>query len=203
MPKFLVFATLLAALFLSVLVGAVTTVMLSGPSDRSERQLGIEVVEHPLRPDNSIADKVPEQTGVLRHHADRTSTGFTLYSTVDPARRVNLLNMAGEIVHSWTTPSELLPDEEQLSPTAVSQLPVIHPQLLSGGDIVLAIQRDTMLQKPGGIARMDKDSKVKWLLPGLVGHALNVTANDKVYGVLHGAIEQPLPGYVKHHRPYH
>lgn len=104
--------------------------------------------------------------------------GYTLYKPLGGAE-VHLINNAGNPVHKWTIPSELLPPPEGVRP---------------GGEVFLRKNGELVLTADWGIAAIDKDSKIVWKIDS------RILGPDRWFGH-HEVVELPngnmlLPGFI-------
>jgi hypothetical protein len=106
--------------------------------------------------------------------------GYTLYKPLG-GTEVHLINNAGNPVHTWTIPSELLPPPEGVRP---------------GGEVFLRKNGELVLTADWGIAAIDKDSKEVWRID-----SRDLGPDQRWFGH-HEVVELPngnmlLPGFIE------
>ncbi len=122
-------------------------------------------------------EEVPVEMGVVVHDTARTYPGYNiLISGHTPD--VFLMDMNGEIVHSWfnseVTLSNLWPDAQYEEGTLDTWR---RTHLADNGDL-------TVLIRGGGVVRLDKDSNLLWLSEGIgAHHDLDIDESGNVYAL--------------------
>lgn len=101
----------------------------------------------------------PHDTGVLVHEADRAQPGPTLFTYAEGPEAV-LVGMTGNVIHSWSRPG------------AKSWA---RAHLFANGDL-LAITSD-----PYRLMRIDRDSKLLWLLALQAHHDFDVQDDGTIW----------------------
>ena len=221
MPKSLVFFTLLACLFLSVVGGAllayfellpgrINVEALSGSVEPSllpdtQRSLHSAHAKHPLRAENFYRSELPQQAGVIRYDPVRAANGYTLYAPVGPGFPIRLIDMGGNTVYEWTLENTLWPaksrsmQREKVSGAATVTL---NAQLLPKGDLLVVTDVAEENEQSGGIVRLDKDSNVLWQYSGLV-NAADLSSDGSIYALLREPHTQPWPGLENIQPPFY
>ncbi|MGY6214620.1 hypothetical protein ACW73L_05590 [Methylolobus aquaticus] len=116
--------------------------------------------------------------GVIKRDT-RAYEGYNLYKPLG-GTEIYLLNNAGNPVHQWTIPDDLLPKPEGVRP---------------GGEVFLRKNGELVLTADWGIAALDKDSNIAWKIDS------RTLGPDRWYGH-HEVVELPngnllLPGYIE------
>jgi hypothetical protein len=98
--------------------------------------------------------------------AEKTSDGFTLYSTTGGARAV-LIDMRGTVVHRWELPfSHAWPDPPHVEdPLPDNQIHWFRCHLYPNGDLLAIYHADGDTPYGYGLVKVDKDSKRIWAYP--------------------------------------
>jgi hypothetical protein len=105
----------------------------------------------------------PARSGVTLHRGGKTSAGFNLY-TSEHASRVFLLDMDGNLLHSWEPPVERLRKSPKLT----------RAKLFDDGELLV-------LMEGQGLMRIDRDSRVIWRFLGPAHHDLDVLDDGTIY----------------------
>ncbi|HEY7425085.1 MAG TPA: arylsulfotransferase family protein [Gemmataceae bacterium] len=127
--------------------------------------------------------------------AQKTSDGFTLYSTTGGAW-ATLIDMRGTVVHRWELPfSHAWPHPPHVAnPLADNQIHWFRCHLYPNGDLLAIYHADGDTPYGYGLVKMDKDSKLLWAYPGRVHHDLDVGEDGTIYTLVQKLESKPPPG---------
>ncbi len=122
-------------------------------------------------------EEIPQEMGVVVYDTSKVSPGYNLLIS-GHAPDVFLMDMNGEIVHSWFNSEVTLsnlwpeaPDEEDVFDTWR------RAHLADNGDLTAVILG-------GGIVKLDKDSNILWVTEGFgAHHDLDIDENGNVYAL--------------------
>jgi hypothetical protein len=137
---------------------------------------------------------------------EKTFDGFTLYMMA-PSSKVFLVNMRGEVVHTWSAPfSKVWPNPTHLErPVEDAWISIFGGYLYPNGDLLAVYHGMGGHASFGyGLAKIDKDSKVIWKYTANAHHDVDVAddgtiyalVNDVVYDMPKGLEYIPTPGIV-------
>jgi hypothetical protein len=132
---------------------------------------------------------------VTTDHPDKTCDGFTLYTTADGCRAA-LLDMAGNVVHRWQLPfRQAFPRPAHL-PAAPGDERVYWARagLCADGDLLAVYQVDGEAPYGRGLARLDKDSNLRWAFAAATHDDVDVGPDGRIYAVVHRRLPQKPPG---------
>ena len=115
------------------------------------------------------SEKAPSTTGVLTYERDATFNGFTLY-TCGGGPEAFLIDMEGNIVHSWTYPGSMYWARAFAFPN---------------GDLV-AIETH-----PAGVIKLSSSSELLWRFDGEAHHDFAVMRDGSVYVIVKEATTRP------------
>jgi hypothetical protein len=139
--------------------------------------------------------------GVTRSDPQRWQDGYTLYSTAQ-GQSVNLVNMAGELVHRWELSYHDMWDADSTVQNLVPEqfIYVRNARLYPNGDILLSFSAWTTTPFGYGISKNDRDSKVLWKNFQPIHHSFDEAEDGTIYALDHHVINEPpawlqdLPG---------
>jgi hypothetical protein len=126
---------------------------------------------------------------------DRTCDGFTLFTTADDCR-ATLLDMTGNVVYRWQLPfGQTFPLPSHLSsPPGDARVYWARAYLYPDGDLLAVYQFDREAPYGCGLARLDKDSNLRWAFAGAAHDDVDVGPDGRVYALVHRRLGQRLPG---------
>ena len=211
MPKSLVFITLLACLFLSVVGGAFVTYLemfprilkssdsagSAVPQDSLSGALSLLGRNHPALVSSMQKPEFDTAEGVLRYDETRTWDGYTLIATAANNSSILLIDMDGETKYQWPVPEELLQSADPgfgAGELASLSPPTIDAQLVDNGDLLLAVNTMAASTNGGGIGRIDRMGHLLWLYQGPVRENFTITQNGSIYALLRVEHTQPWRG---------
>lgn len=105
-----------------------------------------------------------DQHGVVLHDETRAYAGYNLYTSEDRPR-VWLIDMAGEVVHTWDLPK---------TARSKGRDRLRRADLLDDGEILVLIENK-------GLVRMDKDGEVLWQHHGKNHHDFELQPDGSIY----------------------
>jgi len=124
--------------------------------------------------------------GVLRRIPNREYAGYTVYAS-GHSDGVYLIDMEGQLVHSWKVPFHDLWDKtaETTDPVAGDKIFARKGVLQPNGDVIILYSAlDTPLWGYG-LARLDRNSRVLWKYLGRAHHDMDVRPDGRVYALVH------------------
>lgn len=129
----------------------------------------------------------------------KTCDGFTLYTCAGAGgsnTRAVLVDMRGEVVHEWNAPaSKVWPRLPYLAQGGAGDALVAFfgCHLYPNGDLLVVYHGLDPGVSGYGLARLDKDSNVRWKYDGKVHHDIDVGADGTIYAITHDVIAVPSP----------
>src|SRR5207248_2891560 len=124
----------------------------------------------------------PRESGITVDKADKTSDGFTLYTTTEGAQ-ATLIDMRATVIHHWELPfSQAWPHAPHVkNPIADAQIHWFRCHLFPNGDLLAIYHANGDTPYGYGLVKLDKDSKLLWAYPGRVHHDLDVSEDGTIY----------------------
>jgi hypothetical protein len=154
-----------------------------------------------LSPEAEAAARKKEGLAVDR--AEKTSDGFTLYTTNDAAR-ATLLDMRGTVIHRWELPFSRVwsPATHVRHPLPDSQIHWFHCYLYPNGDLLAVYHADGDTPYGYGLVKLDKDSKLLWAYANRCHHDVDVGEDGTIYTLTEQIVSEPPSGLEFRATPY-
>jgi hypothetical protein len=126
---------------------------------------------------------------------EKTCDGFTLYTT-DLGSQAMLINMRGQVVHSWTTRfSEIWPDAPHVRhPLGDDEVNLWGFHLYPNGDLLVVLQGHGDTPYGYGLVKLDKDSRVLWKYSAHVHHDVDVAEDGTIYALTQEIVHEMPKG---------
>ena len=184
--------------FLSYLLGAAVMFFQLPSSDflQNAFQGGRALSEPGNASSQTGGPKAPRVTGIIIDKPEKTFDGFTLYTAAAHASTENttafLLNMRGDVVHTWAIPfSRLWPNPPHIH-GSVNDLMVsfVGCHLLPNGDLLAVFHGLQNAGKGYGLAKLDKDSNVLWKYAANIHHDVDVAEDGTIYAIQHELVDE-------------
>lgn len=157
------------AIITTIAVGTALVVILavsrkgqSPPAEKPQPDLGRRLERLRSLPYTTVTPETvePSEAGVVVYNPERTSSGYNLYcSEVKP--EAYLMNMSGEIVHTWTYP--------EIKPWRWRAV-----EMLGNGDLLV-------INKQNSLIKLDWRSNLVWSRPMRVHHDVTITQDNAMY----------------------
>jgi outer membrane protein assembly factor BamB len=140
------------------------------------------------------------RVGVVTHDPARVQPGLTLF-TSGHAPEVYLMDLEGEIVHTWSLPpSKLL--SGSVDPADADPFTYLRKgYLFPNGDLITFFEKvDTT---PFGIAivKVDRDSNIIWSYDAPIHHDFDIGPDGRIYALNTEVVEEPIAGLPRHYFP--
>jgi len=139
------------------------------------------------------AKKDQTSTVMVADNPNKTSDGFTLYTTTDGSW-ANLIDMQGKVVHRWEMPFSRawpLPTHVR-TPAPDNRIHWFRCHLYPNGDMLAVYHADGDTPYGYGLVKLNKDSKILWTYSANVHHDIAVAEDGTIY---------TLTQEVAHHKP--
>ncbi len=126
------------------------------------------------------------ETGVLRYDAARSAGGYTLY-TSGHGEEAFLVDMKGEVVHTWKMPFEqAFPDPEHVSDPIGGRIAYFRrAHLFPNGDLLALYEGYGDTPWGLGLVKLDRNSKVLWRYAERAHHDLEVADDGTITTLIH------------------
>lgn len=132
----------------------------------------------------------PAQAEVVVDRKEKTADGFTAFTTTQ-APWASLIDMRGTVVRFWKVPSDLpLETVEGVRRPADGEprhLEKCH--VYPNGDLLALVSSNGGSPYGFCLAKLDKDSKVRWTVHGNFHHCFGVAADGRIAAVVDRAVE--------------
>ncbi len=123
-------------------------------------------------PYTGAGERATGDAGVLRYDPDSAAPGVNLY-TSGHAPEALLLDMEGQLLHRWRMPFErAFPDKRPTLETPFFR----RAQLLDDGELLV-------LYQGGGLAKLDRDSRVLWTFDAGLYNDFHVANDGRIYSI--------------------
>lgn len=134
--------------------------------------------------------KKNDEQGTVSYKKDKANDGLTFFA--GPDESAYLIDMDGKILHKWHKPFyEIWPNPPQIVTQGPEETIYWHTaKLFPNGDIIAVYQGINQLPYGGGIARLDKDSKVVWKADIAAHHDFDIADNGNIY-ILSNTLREP------------
>ncbi len=192
-------ATLVAALFLSFVIGAAAMYFKFFPYEKLNSAFtgSTAVIAQATEPADRYARAWSRsrkiRIGVMRQDPESVYKGYTLFTSAH-GTKAQLINMDGKIVHEWGVPYSTIWDEsaEVKNPVPNDFIRWRKAYLYPNGDLlVVFIGQGTPWGY--GLAKIDKDSNVLWKYMGRMHHDVEVGPDGKIYALSHDILKEQRP----------
>ncbi len=178
---------ILGMLFLSCLAGAAMMHFDFGLASFFRNSFeGFQAWKEHGKPAPFAASNGPRQSGITKDVPGKAFDGYTLYTTT-LATEARLIDMRGEVVHSWQLPfSKVWPHPTHVQfPVPDDQVHWFRCRLFPNGDLLAIYQTDLDTPHGYGLAKLDKNSRLIWAYSGNVHHDLDVDEDGTIYALVH------------------
>ncbi len=135
------------------------------------------------------------QSGVTVYDTDKAYDGYTLYSP-SSEQAAYLLDMNGEVVHSWAMPFSKawkIPPHID-SPVKDNKIIWRGLHLFPNGDLLAVYNAVETTPYGYGVVKIDKDSNIIWRYPGFAHHDISVGEDGRVYILTNKVTEDVVAG---------
>jgi hypothetical protein len=127
----------------------------------------------------------------------KTYDGFTLCtyaSRANTSTQAFLMNMRGEVVHTWNAPfSRVWPEAPHLRRQVKDSLVAFFDcYLYPNGDLLATFHGMEEVPNGYGLVKLDKDSKVLWKYSANIHHDVDVAEDGTIYALQH-ALAREMP----------
>lgn len=145
------------------------------------------------KPRRSRKKVAARPSGVTFHDPARATPGLTLVLSGQNAR---LIDLDGTVRHAWQMEYEQVRGPGALidAPADVSWLYWRPARVLPDGDLLAVVHLRHQTPEGLGLARLDRDSRVKWFFHGHVHHDLDVAPDGRIFILGQGLREKPPRG---------
>jgi hypothetical protein len=130
---------------------------------------------------------------------EKTYDGFTLctYAAMGHlSTQAFLMNMRGEVVHTWSINfSQIWPEAPHIEGKVLDALVVFFGcHLYPNGDLLVTFHGMEKLLNGYGLAKLDKDSKLLWKYDAHIHHDVDVGEDGTVYAIDQTMLDRMPPG---------
>ncbi len=135
-----------------------------------------------------------QHLGVSLHNPQLSNQGLTLYTSGhEPS--AYLISMSGDVIHKWHRPFSKVWNKTATvkNPQPDSHVYMRKASLNNNGDLLVIYEGVGDSPYGYGLAKLDKDSNVKWSYLQSVHHDFDVAADGKIYALTQEAVDEPLP----------
>jgi len=140
-----------------------------------------------------------DKAGVMLWNQDLALNGYTLVATAH-GQTVNLLDMEGNVAHSWQLDYlDMWDDRDQVKqPVPERFIFVRKARMEANGDLLVIFSAWATTPNGYGIAKVDKDSNVLWKNFRHIHHSFDQVDGGKIYALDYEIMTEPpayLPGW--------
>lgn len=137
-----------------------------------------------------------KQHGVTRHNPEIIFPGYTIYSAGPAYLPIELLDMAGNIVHEWNIPVDQLagPAIDMNLSGQEKAVQVRRLKLQADGSVIVILTYYLQHTPYGmGILKIDHDSNIIWQNMNHAHHDTEVGSDGRIYLLTHDVVLEPPP----------
>lgn len=134
-----------------------------------------------------------ESRGIKVYEPDRTSDGFTLYTSGNEAAAL-LISLEGEVLHKWQRPFSEIWDESAAvkEPQPDTHVFMRKAMVAANGDLLAIYEGVGDTPYGYGLVKLDRDSNVIWSYLQPAHHDFDVAPDGSIVVLTQEIVDQPL-----------